>query len=99
VIDLSRLNVIRRVEPSDIAPRGLAVTFEGKSSSHRTKTQAMARSSVRRACACLRRIHIGESPEFTKINPAGDRLCATSNPVLGGADLREPRKPARTAMT
>ena len=30
VIDLNTLKVIRRVQPSDIAPRGLAVTFDGK---------------------------------------------------------------------
>jgi len=29
-IDLSTLKVIRRVEPSDLSPRGLAVTFDGK---------------------------------------------------------------------
>jgi hypothetical protein len=76
VIDLSRLKVIRRVEPSDIAPRGLALAFDGKyviPSNKNTSDGAV----FSRACACLRRIHIGESPEFTKINPAGGRLFAT----------------------
>src|SRR5215471_4480108 len=30
VIDLKTLSVVRRVQPQDIAPRGLAVTVDGK---------------------------------------------------------------------
>jgi YVTN family beta-propeller protein len=84
VIDLSTLKVIRRVQPSDIAPRGLAVTFDGKyviTSNKNTSDGAVFSTPSLRL---LRRIHIGESPEFIKINPAGDRLFATFEPSSGG---------------
>src|SRR5208282_6080443 len=83
-IDLSTMKVIRRVQPSDIAPRGLAVTFDGKyvitSNKNTPDGSVFSTSSLR----LLRRIHIGESPEFIKINPAGDKLFATFEPSSGG---------------
>ncbi|MGA3092308.1 MAG: hypothetical protein ABSD75_27200 [Terriglobales bacterium] len=80
VIDLSTLKVIRRVQPSDVAPRGLAVTFDGKSiitSNKNTSDLAVLGTSH---LNLVKRIHIGDSPEFIKINPAGDRLFATFEP-------------------
>ena len=73
-IDLSTLRVIRRVQPSDIAPRGLAVTFDGKYviTSHKNTRDGVVFSAP--DLSLLTRIHIGESPEFIKINPAGDRV-------------------------
>jgi YVTN family beta-propeller protein len=84
VIDLSTLKVIRRVQPSDIAPRGLAVTFDGKyliTSNKNTSDGAVFSTPSLRL---LRRIHIGENPEFIKINPAGDRIFATFEPSSEG---------------
>ncbi|MGA7379525.1 MAG: hypothetical protein WBX03_01625 [Terriglobales bacterium] len=84
VIDLSTLKVIRRVQPSDIAPRGLAVTFDGKyviTSNKNTSDGAIFSTAD---LSLLRRIHIGQSPEFIKINPAGDRLFATFEPTSEG---------------
>jgi DNA-binding beta-propeller fold protein YncE len=85
VLDLSTLKVVRRVEPSDIAPRGLAVTFDGKyviTSNKRNTSDGAVFSTP--SLRLLRRIHIGESPAFIKINPAGDRLFATFEPSSGG---------------
>ncbi|MFZ0800777.1 MAG: hypothetical protein WBQ09_05445 [Terriglobales bacterium] len=84
VIDLSTLKVVRRVQPSDIAPRGLAVTFDGKyliTSNKNTSDGAIFSTAD---LSLLRRIHIGRSPEFIKINPAGDRLFATFEPTSEG---------------
>jgi len=83
-IDLSTMKVIRRVQPSDIAPRGLAVTFDGKyviTSNKNTSDMAIFSTPD---LSLLKRVHIGESPEFIKINPAGDRLFATFEPSSGG---------------
>jgi YVTN family beta-propeller protein len=84
VIDLSTLKVIRSVQPADLSPRGLAVTFDGKfviTSNKNTSDAAIFNTS---SLTLLRRIHVGESPEFIKINPAGDRLFATFEPSSQG---------------
>jgi len=84
VIDLSTLRVIRSAGPSDLAPRGLAVTLDGRyiiTSNKNTRDGAVFSTGDLRL---LRRISIGESPEFIKINPAGDRLFATFEPSPKG---------------
>jgi YVTN family beta-propeller protein len=90
-IDLSTLKVIRRVQPSDIAPRGLAVTFDGKyviTSNKNTRDMAVFSTPD---LSLVKRIHVGESPEFIKINPAGDRLFATFEPSSGGGPPGAPK--------
>ncbi len=84
MIDLSTLQVIRRVHPSDVAPRGLAVTPDGRyvvTSNKNTKDIAIFNAA---RLQLVRRIHIGDNPEFVKINPAGDRLFATFEPSSQG---------------
>jgi YVTN family beta-propeller protein len=84
VIDLSTLKVIRRSETSDLEPRGLAVTFDGKyviTSNKNTSDGAVFSTPDLRL---LKRIHIGQGPEFIKISPAGDRIFATFEPSSEG---------------
>lgn len=94
VIDLSALKVIRRVQPDNMAPRGLAVTLDGKYLVTSNKdTSDLAVFSTRRL-SLVKRIHVGHSPEFVKFNPAGDRLFATFEPgshtgLLEAAGARE----------
>jgi DNA-binding beta-propeller fold protein YncE len=80
VLDLRSLKVIRRVQPSDIAPRGIAVTPDGKYliTSNKDTSDIAVFSTPR--LRLVRRIHVGHSPEFIKINLAGDRLFATFEP-------------------
>ena len=80
MIDLSTLKVIRRVQPSDLSPRGLAVTFDGKYVTTSNKNTSDAAVFSTPSLRLLRRIRIGESPEFIKINPAGSRIFATLEP-------------------
>jgi YVTN family beta-propeller protein len=84
VIDLSTLKVIGRVQPSDLSPRGLAVTLDGKYliTSNKNTSDIAVFSTPK--LDLLKRIHIGESPEFIKINPAGDRVFATFEPSSKG---------------
>ncbi len=90
-IDLSTLKVIRRVEPGDLAPRGLAVTFDGKYVITSNKNTSDGAVFSTPDLSLLRRIHIGESPEFIKINPAGDRLFATFEPSSEGGPPGAPK--------
>jgi DNA-binding beta-propeller fold protein YncE len=93
VLDLSTLKVIRRVQPNDIAPRGIAVTPDGKYLITSNKdTSDIAIFSTPRL-RLVRRIHVGHSPEFIKINPAGDRLFATFEP---GTKSGPPKPPGAT---
>ena len=91
VIDLSTLKVIRRVQPSDVAPRGLAVTLDGKYVITSNKNTSDGAIFSTPDLSLLRRIHIGESPEFIKINPAGDRLFATFEPSSEGGPPGAPK--------
>jgi DNA-binding beta-propeller fold protein YncE len=83
-IDLSTLKVIRKSDTGDLEPRGLAVTFDGKyviTSNKNTSDGAVFSTPDLRL---LTRIHIGDSAEFIKINPAGDRIFATTEPSSKG---------------
>jgi YVTN family beta-propeller protein len=84
LIDLDTLKVIRRAQPNDVSPRGLAVTFDGKYIITSNKNTSDAAIFSTPDLSLLKRIHIGESPEFIKINPAGDRLFATFEPSSEG---------------
>ena len=81
IIDLKNLKVIRRVQPEDIAPRGIAVTFDGRylitSNKNTSDVAVFSTPSLR----LLRRLHLGHGPEFVKMNPAGTRLFATFEPA------------------
>src|SRR5579864_8019357 len=50
VIDLNTLKVVKKVHPKNVAPRGIAITFDGDTSSRRTRTQRTRRCSRREGC-------------------------------------------------
>jgi len=80
VIDLNSLQVIRRVHPADVAPRGIGVTFDGGDLITADKdTSDIAILNTPRM-NLVKRIHIGDNPEYIKFNPAGDRVFATFEP-------------------
>jgi YVTN family beta-propeller protein len=84
VIDLGTLKVIRRIQPADVQPRGIAVTFDGKYLITANKnTSDIAVFSTPRL-RLVKRILIGHSPEFIKVDSAGDRLFATFEPGSSG---------------
>jgi len=84
VIDLSTLKVIRTVQPKDIAPRGIGVTYDGKYliTSNKDSSDIAVFSTPR--LELIKRMHIGDSPEFVKLDPAGDRVFATFEPGSSG---------------
>jgi DNA-binding beta-propeller fold protein YncE len=80
MIDLGTMKVARRVETGDLAPRGIAVTFDGKyvvTSNKNTSDLAIFDTTD---LHLVKKIKVGESPEFLKINPSGNRLFATYEP-------------------
>jgi len=83
-IDLSTMKVIRRVQPSDIAPRGLAITFDGKYVITSNKDTSDIAIFSTPQLELVKRIRIGDNPEFIKIDPSGSRLFATYEPSSQG---------------
>jgi len=83
-IDLSTMKVVRRVQPSDVAPRGLAVSFDGKYVITSNKNTSDIAIFSTPELELVKRIRIGDNPEFIKINPAGDWLFATYEPSSSG---------------
>jgi len=91
VIDLNTLKVVHRITPDKIAPRGLALTYDGKyliTSNKDTSDLAIFRTAQ---LELEKRIHVGTNPEFLKINPSGDRLFATFEPSSSGAPKGTPK--------
>jgi YVTN family beta-propeller protein len=84
VIDLGTLQVIRRVHPEDLAPRGIGVSFDGKYLITSNKDTADVAVFSTPRLRLVRRLHIGDNPEFIKLDPAGDRLFATFEPGSEG---------------
>jgi YVTN family beta-propeller protein len=80
VIDLTTLKVIRRIQPKDIAPRGISVSFDGKYVITSNKDTADLAVFSTPRLQLVKRLPVGTNPEFIKFNPAGDRLFATFEP-------------------
>jgi len=91
VIDLSSLRIVRRVHPADVAPRGIGVTFDGKYIITADKDTADVAVFSTPRLKLVTRIHIGDNPEFIKIDPTGDRLFATFEP---GSEAGPPKESA-----
>ena len=65
-------------------PRGSPVTFDGKylNTANKNTSDTAVFSTPR--LRLVKRIHIGHSPEFIKVDSAGDRLFATFEPGSSG---------------
>jgi len=86
VIDLSRLVVVKHVHPSDVAPRGLGLTFDGRYLVTANKDSAdMTVFDVRGLrLNLIRRIPLGDNPEFIKMFPTGRWLFTSFEPGSSG---------------
>ncbi len=83
-INLSTMKVVRRVQPSGIEPRGLAITFDGKYVITSNKDTSDIAIFSTPQLELVKRIRIGDNPEFIKIDPSGTRLFATYEPSSQG---------------
>jgi len=86
VIDLNRLVVVRHVHPSDVAPRGLGLTFDGRYLVTANKDSAdMAVFDTRGLrLDLMRRVQLGDNPEFIKMFPTGRWLFTSFEPGSTG---------------
>jgi DNA-binding beta-propeller fold protein YncE len=76
--------VIRRIHQADISPRGVALTPDGKYLVVANKdTSDIAVFSTPRL-HFVRRIHVGDNPEFIKIDPSGQWLFTSYEPGSKG---------------
>ena len=79
-IDLNTLKVIKRVHPKDTAPRGIGVTFDGKYLVTANKDTADASVIDTRGLRLIRKIAVGDNPEFVKFNPSGTSVFISYEP-------------------
>jgi YVTN family beta-propeller protein len=79
-IDLNSLRILKRVHPTDTAPRGLGVTFDGKYLITANKDTADASVIATRGLRLLRKIPVGDNPEFVKLNPSGTSVFISYEP-------------------
>ncbi|MBZ5696393.1 MAG: beta-propeller fold lactonase family protein [Acidobacteriia bacterium] len=84
VIDLNTFEVKKRVHPPDVAPRGLGITFDGKYVVAANKDTADASVFDTRGLRMVRRIKVGDSPEFVKFHPSGNSFFASYEPSSSG---------------
>jgi YVTN family beta-propeller protein len=91
VIDLSSLQVIKKVHPKDVAPRGEGLTFDGHYLVTANKDTADATVFDTRGLRLklIKRIPIGDNPEFIKMFPTGRWLYTSFEPGSTGGPPQE----------
>lgn len=94
VIDLDRMAVINRIHPPDLAPRGVALTFDGKYLITANKNTSDAAVFDTRSLRLLRRLNVGENPEFVKIHPSGEWMFTSYEPGSSGGPPPSAAAPA-----
>jgi YVTN family beta-propeller protein len=91
VIDLNRLAVVKHVHPRDVEPRGLGLTFDGRYLATANKDSADMTVFDTRGLRLnlLRRIAVGDNPEFIKMFPTGRWLFTSFEPGSSGGPPQE----------
>lgn len=104
VIDLGTMKVIRRAHPNNVAPRGIAITLDGKHLVVANKDTADASVFDTRGMRLVKRFHVGDNPEFVKLPPGGAELFISYEPraiaglpTAGGGD-NEVNEPSSHVM-
>ncbi len=89
VIDLDTLQVVKRIHPQDVAPRGEGLTFDGKYLVTADKDTGDAAVIDTRRMKVVRKLHVGDNPEFVKLDPTGERLFTTYEPGSSAGPPKE----------
>lgn len=89
VIDLNTLKVVKRVHPKNVAPRGIGITFDGDYLFTANKDTADATVFKTRGLSLLKRIPVGDNPEFVKIGPSGKWIYTSFEPGSSGGPPTE----------
>jgi DNA-binding beta-propeller fold protein YncE len=97
-IDLNTMTIARSIQPPDLAPRGIGVTFDGKYIVTADKDTADIAVFSTPQLKLVTRAKTGDNPEFIKFDPAGDRVFATFEPgSVGGPPPEAAPAPAAKA--
>src|SRR5262249_1070394 len=89
VIDLSTLKVIKRAQPNDVAPRGIGITFDGRHLVTANKDTSDATVFNTKSLELERRLPVGASPEFIKIDSTGSNVFTSFEPGSEGGPPKE----------
>jgi YVTN family beta-propeller protein len=89
VIDLKTLAVVKRVHPQGIAPRGLGLTFDGNYLFTANKDTADGAVFNTRNLQVIKRVPVGDNPEFVKLHPSGKWLFTSFEPGSTGGPPTE----------
>ena len=86
VIDLNTLQVVKRVYPPNVSPRGLGLTFNGEylMTANADTADAAVFDTRGMRLTLAKRMHVGDNPEFVKINPSGTEMFTSYEPGSGG---------------
>ncbi len=98
VIDLNTLKVVKRVHPKNVAPRGIAITFDGNYLFTANKDTADATVFKTRGMSLLKRIPVGDNPEFVKIGPSGKWIYTSYEPGSSGGPPTEAEEEGETSQ-
>jgi DNA-binding beta-propeller fold protein YncE len=90
-IDLNSLRILKRVHPKDTAPRGIGITVDGKYLVTANKDTADASVFDTRGLRLIKRIPVGDNPEFVKWSPSGTSVFISYEP---GSTAGPPVEPA-----
>ena len=88
VIDLNTLKVVKS-SPKNVAPRGIAITFDGDYLFTANKDTADVTVFKTRGLSLLKRIPVGDNPEFVKIDPSGKWMYTSFEPGSQGGPPTE----------
>lgn len=86
IIDLSTMEVVKRIHPADVAPRGLGLTFDGKYlfTANKDTSDATVFDTRGMRMKLVKRVHVGDNPEFVKVNPSGTAMFTSYEPGSSG---------------
>jgi len=84
MIDLATMKLVRSVQPPNVAPRGEGVTYDGKYLITADKDSSDIAVFSTPRLKLVAKEHVGDNPEFIKLNPSGTRVFATFEPGSSG---------------
>ncbi len=89
VIDLRTLDIVKKIDLSGVAPRGISLTSNGRYLVTANKETADASVLDTGSLRTMRRLHIGSNPEFLKLHPSGKWLFTSHEPGSAGGPRKE----------
>jgi len=86
VIDLETLEVVKQVFPPNVAPRGLGLTLNGEYllTANENTADATVFDTRGMRLKLVKRMPVGDNPEFVKINPSGTEMFTSYEPGSEG---------------